>query len=360
MSAAMLCTSVAYAQDTLKIAFVGPRTGALTQYGDMVKEGLDTAIEELNAAGGINGKKIELVVEDDACDPKQGAPTANRVVSAGIGYVVGHVCSGATIAAADIYDEEGVVMITPSATSPALTDDKKRTTIFRTIGRDDQQGPAAVAYIVKHGGKKVAVLHDKQAYGLGVATGVKEGLEKAGIAVALFEGINAGESDYSAIVTKIKSEGVDYIYYGGYHPEFGLIARQARERGVDAKMISDEGTANAELVQIAGPASEGLMMTVPKDFSGDPANAEVVKHFKDAGRDPGGAFQLSAYTAVLAIRDGIAKAGTEDPVKVAEALRTIKVKSPLGEIGFNEKGDLTDFSFVVVKVNKDGSRSEAE
>ncbi|MGH8816367.1 MAG: ABC transporter substrate-binding protein, partial [Achromobacter pestifer] len=205
---------------TIKIGVVGPTTGAVTQYGDMVREGVDTAVERINAAGGVNGKKLETVVIDDGCEPKQGPVAANRVVNSKIGFVVGHVCSGATIAAADIYNNEGVVMVTPSATAPAVTDGKNYEFIFRTIGRDDQQGPAAAKFVLeKIKPKKAAVLHDKQSYGQGIATAVKNDLEKGGVPVAVFEGINAGDSDYSAVITKLKSQGVDFVYYGGYHPE---------------------------------------------------------------------------------------------------------------------------------------------
>ena len=355
---AMVLSAPAYADDTIKFAYAGPRTGPVTQYGDMVKEGIDTAVEMINEQGGILGKKLELVVEDDACEPKQAVATANRIVSSGIKFVVGHVCSGATIAAADIYDNEGIIMVSPSATAPVLTDGKERFSIFRTTGRDDQQSPAAVDYISKKEAKKVAILHDKQSYGQGVATAVRDGLEKKGVPVVLFEGINAGESDYSAIVTKMKSEGVDFIYYGGYHPELGLIARQSRERGITAPIMSVEGAANNELLTIAGAAAEGLLMTVPKDFSKDPANEAIVKHFLDKGRDPAGAFQMSSYTSVLSIAKAIEAAGSEDVDAVVESLRKITVKSPIGDISFDKKGDLTNFSFIIVSQNKDGSRSE--
>src|SRR5690606_27068533 len=197
--AAGLAVSAGAQAQTIKIAVVGPTTGPVTQYGAMVREGVDTAVERINAAGGIDGKKLETVVIDDGCEPKQGPVAANRVVNDEIGFVVGHVCSGATIAAADIYNNEGVVMITPSATSPALTDGKNYEFIFRTIGRDDQQGPAAAKFILdKIKPKTVAVLHDKQSYGQGIATAVKDNLEKGGVKVVMFEGINAGDSDYSA------------------------------------------------------------------------------------------------------------------------------------------------------------------
>ncbi|HHU94467.1 MAG TPA: ABC transporter substrate-binding protein, partial [Alcaligenaceae bacterium] len=172
LAAGMMATTAAYA-DTIKFAIAGPFTGALTQYGEMVKQGVDTAVEQFNADGGVLGKKIEVVLMDDACEPKQGPVVANRIVNDEIGYVIGHVCSGATIAATDIYNDEGVVMISASATAPAVTDGKNYETIFRTIGRDDQQGPAAAKMIIEQiKPSKVAVLHDKQSYGQGIASAV--------------------------------------------------------------------------------------------------------------------------------------------------------------------------------------------
>src|SRR5690606_13023159 len=150
-------------------------------------------------------------------EPKQGPVVANRIVNDGISYVVGHVCSGATIAATSVYNDEGVLMVTPSATAPAVTDGKGFEMILRTIGRDDQQGPAAAKFIIeKIKPKNVAVLHDKQSYGQGIAAAVKRDLEAAGINISVYEGINAGDSDYSAVITKLKSEGVDFVYFGGY------------------------------------------------------------------------------------------------------------------------------------------------
>jgi branched-chain amino acid transport system substrate-binding protein len=343
---------------TIKIAAVGPTTGAVTQYGDMVREGVNTAVEQVNAAGGINGRKLEVVVIDDGCEPKQGPTAANRVVNEKIGFVVGGVCSGATIAAAPIYEQEGVVMVTPSATAPALTDGKKYNFIFRTIGRDDQQGPAAAAYITeKLKPKKVAILHDKQSYGQGIATSVKTQLDKAGIPVAVFEGINAGDSDYSAIITKLKSEGVDFVYYGGYHPEMGLLMRQAAEQGLKARFMGPEGSGNPDINAIAGPAVEGMLLTLPADFSQDPKNADVVKAFKDKKRNPSGAFQLTAYTATMAIVDGIKGAGAADPTKVAAWLHKNSIDAPIGKVSWNSQGDLNSFAFKVYEWHKDGSHT---
>ena len=350
----------AHAADSIKIAMVIPATGPLTQYGDMVKEGVATAVEQINAAGGINGKKIETTVVDDACEPKQGPVAANRVVNDKIRYVIGPVCSGAAIAAAPIYNNEGVVVITPSATSPALTEGKNFHFISRTIGRDDQQGPAAAKFIInKAKPKKVAVLHDKQSYGQGIAASVRDELKKANVEVALFEGINAGDSDYSAVITKLKSAGADFVYYGGYHPEMGLLLRQAAEQGLKVRMMGPEGVGNPEINAIAGNAVEGMLVTLPADPAAKPENAALVKAFKDKGRDASGAFQMGAYTATQVLAQSI-KAVGDDAEKVADYLHKTTFNMPTGNVAWDAKGDLKAFDFPVYSWHKDGSKSVAE
>ncbi|MCZ2291021.1 MAG: high-affinity branched-chain amino acid ABC transporter substrate-binding protein [Burkholderiales bacterium] len=357
LAAAALFSTAAHAQ--IKVAMVIPTTGALTQYGDMIKEGAMTAAEMTNAAGGINGKKIELVAVDDACEPKQGPVAANRVVNDKIHYVIGPVCSGASIAAAPIYNNEGVVVITPSATSPALTDGKNFHFIFRTIGRDDQQGPMAAKFIINQiKPKKIAVLHDKQSYGQGIAAAVRDDVKKAGIEVALFEGINAGDSDYSAVITKLKSAGVDFVYFGGYHPEMGLLLRQASEQGLKVRMMGPEGVGNPEINAIAGNAAEGMLLTLPADFSANPKNAAVVKAFKDKNRNAGGAFQLTSFAAAQSLVAAI-KAVGDDPAKVADYLHKSTVDTVIGPISWNKQGDLNSFQFDVFTWHKDGSKTLA-
>ena len=348
----------AHAQN-IKLAMVIPTTGPLTQYGDMVKEGVTTAVEQINAVGGINGKKIEVTAVDDACEPKQGPVAANRVVNSKIGYVVGPVCSGASIAAAPIYNNEGVVVVTPSATSPALTEGKNFDFIFRTIGRDDQQGPAAAKFIIeKAKPSKVAVLHDKQSYGQGIASSVRDELQKAKVAVAMFEGINAGDSDYSAIITKLKGAGVDFVYYGGYHPEMGLLLRQAAEQGLKVRMMGPEGVGNPEVNAIGGDAVEGMLVTLPADFATNPKNAAIVKAFQDKKRTPSGAFQLTAYAAPQAIAESI-KAVGDNPEKVAEHLHKSTIDTVIGPVSWNKQGDLKSFDFQIFQWHKDGSKTPA-
>jgi len=356
LSAGLLFAAQAGAQN-IRIALVGPFTGPVAQFGDMMEQGARTAAELINTAGGVNGKQIELVRMDDGCEPKQAPAVANRIVNDGIQYVVGHMCSGATIAATDIYDNAGVVMVTPSATAPIVTDGKNYESIFRTIGRDDQQGPAAAKFIIEKAKPKlVAVLHDKQSYGQGIATAAHDILKAAGVPIALFEGINAGDSDYSAVITRMKSAGVDFVYFGGYHPEMGLLLRQSAEQDFKARYMSDEGVGNPDLTAIAGDASEGMLLTLPADVTNDPANAALVKAFRDKGRDPGGPFQMTAYSAVTAITEGIKAVGDDGP-KVAAWLHANSVDTPIGKLSWNKQGDLNEFEFSVFEWHKDGSKT---
>lgn len=254
-AAAVLSLGAAYpawASGVLKIGVAGPMTGSVAQYGDMVKTGVDAAVADINKAGGVNGSKVEVAYYDDACDPKQAVAVANKIVNDKVKFVIGHVCSGSTQPASDVYEDEGILMVTPSSTGPAITE-RGHKLIFRTIGLDSMQGPVAAKYIVaNYKGKPVAVLHDKQQYGEGIATAVRKEAEAGGVKVALFEGLNAGDKDFNALVTKLKRANVEFVYFGGYHPEMGLLLRQARQAGLNAKFMGPEGVGNKEVSAIAG------------------------------------------------------------------------------------------------------------
>nr|MBO2510687.1 leucine ABC transporter subunit substrate-binding protein LivK [Gammaproteobacteria bacterium] len=366
----LLCTAIAAffglsgcseQSDTIKIALAGPTTGAVAQYGEMQIIGAKMAVEQINKAGGVIGKQLEAVVYDDACDPKQAVAVANKIVNDKIKYVVGHLCSSSTQPASDIYEDDGILMITAASTSPDITG-RGYKLVFRTIGLDSMQGPTAGNYIAERiKPSNVAVIHDKQQYGEGIATAVKETLESKGIQVGVFEGINAGDKDFSALIAKLKQANVDFVYYGGYHPELGLLLRQAREKGLDVKFMGPEGVGNKELSAIAGPASEGLLVTLPKSFDQDPKNQALVEAFKAKNEDPSGPFVFPAYAAVQVIAESIAKVGDDsDTAKVAAALRSNTFDTPTGPLAFDEKGDLKDFSFVVYEWHEDATKTLAE
>ncbi|MCQ9616333.1 high-affinity branched-chain amino acid ABC transporter substrate-binding protein [Paenalcaligenes niemegkensis] len=358
VSLAFGVTAGAAFADTIKIGIPQPMTGPATQYGDQIQAGALTAIDAINAQGGVNGKQLEPLLIDDACEPKQAVPAANRVVNSGAKFAVAHACSGTTVPAVNVYEQEGIVAITPGATSPLVTDTIKPHFFFRTIGRDDQQGPYAAKYIVDvMKPASIAILHDKQTYGSGVATQVREALSQAGANVVLYEGINVGDSDYSAVITKLRGEKPDLIYFGGYHAELGLLLRQAREQGVTTQFMGPEGVANQDLVAIAGEAVEGLLVTLPADFTKLEANKPVVENFKTYGRSPDGAFTIPAYAAIQIISQTIEAVG-EDPTKAADYMHENTFDTAIGKVEYDEKGDLKQFEFAVYQWDKSGNFTE--
>ena len=353
-SLAMMASGVTQAD--IKIGIAGPMTGAVAQYGDMQFSGARMAIEQINANGGVMGEKLVAVEQDDVCDPKQAVTVANNMVNEGVRFVVGHLCSSSTQPASDIYEDEGILMVTPASTSPAITESGYEL-VFRTIGLDSMQGPVAGKYIASQKPERVAVIHDKQQYGEGIASAVKSTLEDDGIDVVMYEGITAGQKDFSSLVTKLKKENVDFVYYGGYHPELGLILRQAQQAKLDAKFMGPEGVGNKDINTIAGDAAEGLLVTLPPSFDEKAENKSLVDAFAKKGEDPSGPFVLTSYTAVQLIADGIEKADSKDPIDVAKALRANTFKTPIGDVAYDKNGDLKSFEFVVYEWHSDGSKT---
>ena len=331
--------------DDLTIAVAGPMTGPVATIGEQMKRGAEAAAAAINDAGGVAGRKIKIVVEDDACDPKQAVAVANLIVGQQIKFVDGHACSGSSIPASEVYAENNILMMTPASSNPLLTE-KGHPLVLRLYPRDDAQGVFAANWIANNfKGKKIAILHDKSAYGKGLATVVKDKLNAAGVTEIMFEGINPGEKDYSAIVSKLKSAGADFVYYGGYHPEAGLIIRQSADQGYKPQLMSDDGLATSEFWQISGPAGEGVLFTFPADPRRSPAAAAAVEKFKAQGFNPEG-FTLISYGVIQAIADGVKKAGSDDPKAVAKALKSGETfDTVLGPVALDAKGDMKDPSF---------------
>ena len=263
IAASLASASGATAQ--IKIGVAGPLTGPNAAFGAQLKNGAEQAVADINAAGGINGQKIELVFGDDVSDPKQGVSVANKFVGDGVKFVIGHFNSGVTMPASEVYQENGIYMITPSATNPKITE-RNLWNVFRTCGRDDQQGEVAGKYIAdKFKGKKVAIVHDKTTYGQGLADETKKAMNAGGMKEVLYEGVNIGEKDFSALVSKIKAAGADLVYWGGLHTEGGLIVRQMRDQGVKAPLMGGDGITSDEFAAIGGPGVEGTLMTFAPD-----------------------------------------------------------------------------------------------
>jgi len=355
--AAMLAASGTAWADLL-VGVAGPLTGPNAAFGAQLQKGAEQAAADINAAGGINGEQIKLVFGDDVSDPKQGISVANKFVADGVKYVVGHFNSGVTIPASDVYAENGVLVITPSATNPQLTERGLWNT-FRTCGRDDQQGAVAGAYIAANfKDAKVAVLHDKTPYGQGLADETRKSANAAGVTEAIYDGVNIGDKDFSALITKMKDAGVSFVYFGGLHTEFGLLKRQAADQGLNATFMSGDGIVSNELASIAGPAVEGTLMTFAPDPRKSPAAKDLVEKFRGAGFEPE-AYTLYSYAALQVVAQAAAKVGkNDDSMAVADS---IKANGPfataIGELGYDSKGDITrpDYVLYTWKKQDDGS-----
>ena len=357
--AAAFAATPAFAQ--IKIATVGPMTGQYAAFGEQMKRGAEMAVKDINAAGGVNGQQLVLQVGDDACDPKQATAVANQMVSDKVVFVAGHYCSGSSIPASDIYKEAKILQITPASTNIKLTDDaaaKGNTTVFRTCGRDDQQGGFAAAYLAKNfKGKNIAIINDKTTYGKGLADEVKKALNAAGVKEKLYESYNQGDKDFTALVSKLKRDNIDIVYDGGYHQEAGLIVRQMRDQGLKTILMAGDALATREFSSITGPAGEGVLITFPPDPRKRPTAAAIVKKFKDKGIDPEG-YVLYTYAAFQAWAQAAAKAGTTDPQKVAAAMRAGTWDTVLGSISYDKKGDITSGGWAVYRWDKDGNYDE--
>ena len=296
---------------------------------------------------------------DDACDPKQAVAVANKVVNDGVKYVIGHLCSSSTQPASDIYDDEGILMITPAATAPELTS-RGYKLILRTTGLDSDQGPTAANYIINTvKPKRIAIIHDKQQYGEGLARSVQDGL-KGKANVVFFDGITAGEKDFSALVARLKKENIDFVYYGGYYPEMGQILRQARSVNLKTRFMGPEGVGNASLSNIAGPAAEGMLVTMPKRYDRDPANKAIVDALKAEKKDPSGPYVWITYAAVQSLATAMDRTGSADPLALIKDLKEHGAKTVIGPLNWDEKGDLKGFEFGVFQWHADGSSTAAQ
>jgi branched-chain amino acid transport system substrate-binding protein len=348
LTAAAATVGFGTASADILIATAGPMTGQYASFGEQMRRGAEMAVNDINAKGGVLGQKLVLTVGDDACDPKQAVAVANKFVSEKVKFVAGHFCSGSSIPASQVYTEENILQISPASTNPKLTDEGGPN-VFRVCGRDDQQGIVAGDFLAKtYGMKKIAILHDKTAYGKGLADETKKALNGAGISEAMYEAYTAGEKDYSALVSKMKQAKVDVFYVGGYHTEAGLMVRQAREQGYNVQLVSGDALVTDEFWKITGNAGEGTLMTFSPDPRKNPDAAPVVKKFRDGGYEPEG-YTLYTYGAIQAWAQAAEKAGTTDTKKLADTLRAGQFGTVLGKIGFDKTGDVTAPEYVWYK-----------
>lgn len=354
LAAALLLAApaVGTAAETIKLGVGGAHTGDLAGYGIPALNAAKLVVEKYNAKGGINGKMIEILQQDDQCKPELSTNAATRLITEGAEVVMGHTCSGATKAAMPMYEDKKIVSISPSATSPSLTQDGQSPHFFRTIASDDAQARLAANFVVQGlGAKNVAILHDKGDYGKTYADFVQQFLKESGkVEVVFFDGITPGAVDYSPAVQKIRRSGADTLVFGGYYPEASKLITAIRARKMDINFVSEDGVKTEAFIKLAGKDAEGVYASSSLDNSQLPITIEAIEaHKKTFGAAPGQFFE-SAYAATQALLNAVEKAGSTEPEAVMKALRAEWVETPLGKISFDERGDCIGAGFAMYKV----------
>lgn len=337
--------SAGSARAEIVVGLAGPITGPNAVFGEQMRRGAEMAVKDINAKGGVLGQKLRMVTGDDASNPSQGVAVANKMATDKAALVVGHFNSSVSIPASKVYADEGILQISPASTNPQLTE-QKLDTVFRTCGRDDQQGGVAADYLLKtHKASKVAIIHDQTTYGKGLADATKTLMNKGGLTEAMYDVVTVGDRDFSALVTKMRNAGIQVVYFGGLHTEGGLLVRQMAEGGLKAQFISGDGVVNQEFWNIAGNTAEGALVTFGAENRTNPAAAPVVKAFRDQGFEPE-AYTLYTYAAVQAWAQAAEKAKSTDAAKVAKAMRDGTYPTVIGPLAFDAKGDRKETDYV--------------
>ncbi|MDD5434554.1 MAG: branched-chain amino acid ABC transporter substrate-binding protein [Nitrospira sp.] len=342
-------------ENTIKVGVASPMTGDQSKMGLDMKNGADMAVKEWNQKGGVLGKKIELLVEDDQHDPKQAVSIANKLVNAGAAGIIGHFNSSTSIPASAVYNKANMPMITPASTNPQLTE-QGFPNVFRVCGRDDQQGLVAATFVASVLQlKKVAVIHDKTTYGQGLADEFVKALGKR-VEVVYYNGIIQGDKDFRAVLTAMKEKMPQLLYFGGIYPDGGLLIKQARELGITIPFMSGDGVIDQKFVEIAGPASEGSYLTFSPDPQHIPSAGDFLKNYKSGYGEPG-PYSIYAYDATNVLLSAIGSAKSTDGTTVTKTIHGMKHTGALGEIQWNEKGDIIHSPYVVW-ITKDGKFTE--
>jgi branched-chain amino acid transport system substrate-binding protein len=336
---------------TVKIAHAGPLTGSIAHLGKDDENGVHLAIDQANEKKiKIGGKqvKFEMPSEDDQADPKVGTTVAQKLVDAKVAAVVGHLNSGVSIPASEIYNKAGIPMISGSATNPTLTE-RGLKTVFRTVGRDDQQGPAIASYIANElKAKKVALADDKTAYGEGLANEVEKFLKGAKVQIVGRERTTDKETDFKAILTKIKAKNPDVVFYGGMDATGGPMVKQARELGIKAVFAFGDGACTDEMGKLAGQAAEGLVCSqagLPREAASQEFSQAFTKKYGDIKQ-----YAPLFYDATNAVIEAMKKADSTDPAKFTPELFNVSFTGSTGKVEFDQKGDRKDADMTIFKL----------
>jgi branched-chain amino acid transport system substrate-binding protein len=342
----------------VRIGSASPLTGPQAHIGIDIRNGVQLGVDDANAAGvEIGGKKVrfELIAEDDEANPTKATTVAQKLVDSKVVAVVGHFNSGASIPASKIYSDAGIPQISPGSTNPKYTQQGFKTT-FRVVAHDDQQGPTLGRFAIDNlKAKTVAVVDDSTAYGQGLADAFEKTVKQGGVKIVAHEHTTDKDTDFKAILTKIKGRNPDLIMFGGIDPQAGPMVKQMGELGIKAKFIGGDGMQTPNFIKLGGPAAEGAMASIPglpKEKM--PGGAQFLQKFKAKFNQDVELFAPMGYDAVMVFVDAMKRAGSTDPAKFLPELAKTNYQGVIGPIAFDEKGDIRNgpITIYVVKGGK--------
>ncbi len=346
--AAVFAQGCTQKDDTVNIGAAGPMTGDQSKMGIDLRNATELAVTEWNEKGGVIGKKILMLAGDDQADPKQAVSMANKFINQKAVAVVGHWNSSCSIPASKYYNDAGVVMISPATTNPQLTLQGFKQ-VFRVCGTDDQQGKVAAEFVLKTvKPKRIAVIHDKTAYGQGLADYFKKALGD-NVQISYYGGIIQRDPDYRAVLTSIKQTKAELFFFGGIYPEAGRLVRQAKEVGLNIPMVTGDGVYDPTFINIAGNAAEGTYVTFGKEPAGLTSARTFMEHYKARYGEPG-PYSIYAYDAANIILTAIAQTGSTDGARVAEYISKTTFHGAFGDVSFDRNGDVTKAPYVIWQV----------
>lgn len=338
----MLLAGLLQASAEIRIGVVGPMSGQYSAFGGQMRRGVQMAVKEINASGGINGEKLKLVIGDDRCDAKKAVPAAEKMAAKKVLLVVGHFCSGASIEASQIYAREKIIEISPASSNPAFTEARPGPGIFRVVPSDTKQGVFAGAYIAtKFSGKKVALLTDGTHFAQYLTDAARLALEAAKQPPAMSEHFLGGQKDFSTLVAQLKAAQVDVVYAGGYHPEIARLVREMRKQKMTAQLFASDALATDDYWKIAGRAGEGTLFSFIADPRDNAAAKAIVKKFRAAKINPEG-YTLHNYVAVQLWAEAAKAAGSTAFEGVVAQLNKIDEETAIGHVSFDVNGDISE------------------
>ncbi len=339
---------------TIKIGVLGPLSGAYASAGTDIVDAAKLAAKNINSKGGVLGSKIQIVAEDDACDAQTGVQAAQRLVTEGVVAVDGGYCSSAALPESSVFHRRNIPFVLDASTNPQLTEQGFRD-VFRVIGRDDEQGPFAAKFISGYlHAKTVAIIHDNTTYAKGLAENAQSALLKDHVKVVYFNAITPGQSDYTSVLTKVKSLNPRVIYFTGYFAEGGILVKEFHQLNMHGTFMGGDANTDPTLLKTAGSAANGMIITnAPLAQFLTTAHGFTQQYTKAYGHGPG-PYSVYEYDGVQVTALAIKKARSMDPLKIDTALSHVRTfHGVTGTFGFNAKGDRAHPVYITIVVKHD-------